>query len=326
MAKALTKIDNIIELIDDMITTNMDKYDKDDTLSIEFDYCDIKELYNALQGICVQLVFGKVKTLRRINCVDLRDRFMYNESHIISAINYTNKDDIIKTMLKQNDEILYCYGDSTTLQSKNIIRALNDIQSHPNCKSIKFLNIKYKKFQKKFPLLCINNTETDKLLSYPNIILDDRLYLSNAETMENETIINNTQITHIVTVANESFKYPKTIKKQNILQIHIHDTRSACISQYFSKCFNFINSAFNSNPNNKVLIHCKHGVSRSATIIIGYVMKYHNKTLWESYNFVKNCRDIIHPNFGFFTQLCQFESDILNISTKHFFKNIYNIP
>ena len=48
-----------------------------------------------------------------------------------------------------------------------------------------------------------------------------------------------------------------------------------------------------------VLVHCFAGVSRSASIIIAYLMKEKNNTYKEAFSFVKAKRSIIDPNFGF---------------------------
>jgi len=48
-----------------------------------------------------------------------------------------------------------------------------------------------------------------------------------------------------------------------------------------------------------VLVHCHMGVSRSATVVIAYLMKYFHMTHREAYNFVKKKRSVINPNEGF---------------------------
>ena len=64
--------------------------------------------------------------------------------------------------------------------------------------------------------------------------------------------------------------------------------------------------------NNKpVLVHCHRGVSRSATVVIAYMMKFKNIGMLEAFNFVKIQRPIIDPNFGFLIQLQAFEEQIL---------------
>ena len=53
----------------------------------------------------------------------------------------------------------------------------------------------------------------------------------------------------------------------------------------------------------KVLVHCKMGVSRSASVVIAYAMKAHNWNMQKAHKFVKNKRTCIKPNTGFMRQL-----------------------
>lgn len=55
-----------------------------------------------------------------------------------------------------------------------------------------------------------------------------------------------------------------------------------------------------------VLVHCRMGVSRSASIVIAYLMWKYNLTYRDAYKFVKSQRDIISPNPGFISQLKEY--------------------
>jgi protein-tyrosine phosphatase len=52
------------------------------------------------------------------------------------------------------------------------------------------------------------------------------------------------------------------------------------------------------------------GVSRSAAIVVAYLMKEHRKSLPEALDFLKSKRKIIHPNGGFLQQLRKYALEL----------------
>lgn len=59
--------------------------------------------------------------------------------------------------------------------------------------------------------------------------------------------------------------------------------------------------------NSKCLVHCKMGVSRSASTVIAYAMKEYGWSLEKAYSFVKQKRNIAQPNPAFMKQLAEYE-------------------
>lgn len=60
----------------------------------------------------------------------------------------------------------------------------------------------------------------------------------------------------------------------------------------------------------KILIHCRAGISRSATFSIAYLMRYYNMSLQTAYEYVKAKRPKINPNENFIEQLRQYEAKL----------------
>ncbi|KAL6087373.1 hypothetical protein STEG23_016674 [Scotinomys teguina] len=78
------------------------------------------------------------------------------------------------------------------------------------------------------------------------------------------------------------------------------------ISAWFQEAIGFIDSVKNSGG--RVLVHCQAGISRSATICLAYLIQSRRVRLDEAFDFVKQRRGVISPNFSFMGQLLQFET------------------
>ncbi|KAL6079708.1 tyrosine protein phosphatase yvh1 [Balamuthia mandrillaris] len=86
----------------------------------------------------------------------------------------------------------------------------------------------------------------------------------------------------------------------------LFDSRLQDILSYFEECFAFIDSVRNSGS--AVLVHCMAGVSRSASIVIGYLMRTLDMSFSDALTKTKNIRPWIDPNDGFIRQLQLFDA------------------
>lgn len=138
-------------------------------------------------------------------------------------------------------------------------------------------------------------------------IINDRLYLGPASSASNETALLSDGITHILNITKE-------IPKQQFTDIQVchlqcHDSPQQHLP--------FEEAALNSTSSEgrrRCLIHCNAGQSRSASIIIYYLMtKGH--TLQQSYEYVKSRKPNIRPNYGFCSQLQDMEVQIFGGKT-----------
>ncbi|UYV66581.1 DUSP3 [Cordylochernes scorpioides] len=76
------------------------------------------------------------------------------------------------------------------------------------------------------------------------------------------------------------------------------------LDNYFDKAANFIQKALESGG--KVLVHCRAGISRSATLVIAFLMIKKGLSVQEALKTVRAKRAII-PNDGFLRQLCELD-------------------
>ena len=55
-----------------------------------------------------------------------------------------------------------------------------------------------------------------------------------------------------------------------------------------------------------VFVHCYHGISRSACLIVAYLIAEYDFTYDEALEITQKCRGIVNPNFTFLAQLENF--------------------
>lgn len=138
-----------------------------------------------------------------------------------------------------------------------------------------------------------------------------RLYLSGEDVVKSRKTLKDNNITHILNLTTnvENVFEPDLVYKR----IKIDDSALQDMTQCFEESFDFIEKALNGNENNAVLVHCNAGVSRSASVIIGYLMKTNFQNSYcDAYNFVLTCRPAISPNPGFVRQLKLLENRLKN--------------
>ncbi|CAG9317896.1 unnamed protein product [Blepharisma stoltei] len=134
-----------------------------------------------------------------------------------------------------------------------------------------------------------------------------KLYLGSLAAANNHTILYRLGITHVLTVCPIR---PSKVPNVTYYLVSISDDPTVNILSKLDECFEFINAAINNGG--KVLVHCFQGVSRSATVVIAYLMKFHNMRYSDAFEHVRHTREIIDPNFGFRRQLEEFEGMVFS--------------
>jgi len=132
--------------------------------------------------------------------------------------------------------------------------------------------------------------------------ITDKLYLGNECGAHNQEMLTKLGITHILVAGNYLHqKFPKNYK---YLKLPLIDRPKQDLFAHLQDAFDYIDSG------EKVLVHCAGGMSRSASIVIAYVMVKNKWKYEETYKFLKEKRPIVCPNEGFVTQLKQLEEMI----------------
>ena len=128
----------------------------------------------------------------------------------------------------------------------------------------------------------------------------DNLWLGNFYAAENADDLKSKGIKKVLTVMDDDGPVYKDGDFIH-LKFNIDDYSGQNIIQYFGKCLNFIKGE------DKVFVHCIAGASRSATIVIAYLMWTEKMAFEKALEFTQSKRSIVYPNCGFKEQLKMFE-------------------
>ncbi|XP_032088008.1 dual specificity protein phosphatase 13-like [Thamnophis elegans] len=141
------------------------------------------------------------------------------------------------------------------------------------------------------------------------------LYLGDAWAARSKSILQGIGITHILNAADGPYNINTGARYYRDLPIQYYgvqafDDNSFDISVFFHEAADFIHKALNT-VGGKVFVHCAMGLSRSATLVLAYLMIHENLTLVEALKSVDSHRGIC-PNTGFLSQLRAFDIKLNN--------------
>lgn len=138
-------------------------------------------------------------------------------------------------------------------------------------------------------------------LAYENGIskITQGIYLTDNINARDYEILHKLGVKQILTVGIDLDPHRTNVFKT--YKIDVSDVNNENISMYFNTANEFIKK-------DVTLVHCRAGISRSATIVIAYLMKTNRWNLSRALSYVRGKRRIIKPNDGFIEQLKKYES------------------
>jgi predicted protein tyrosine phosphatase len=138
-------------------------------------------------------------------------------------------------------------------------------------------------------------------------IIPDKLFLGDINYTYDTEFLKEYNIKHIITILESEHKTKAMIDLHiSHVSIKLNDSMFEPIYDVFDFTTNYIHNALKKNES--VLVHCFAGISRSPTIVIAYLIKYHNLKFEEAFDFVRKQRIQICPNEGFIEALIKYES------------------
>lgn len=165
--------------------------------------------------------------------------------------------------------------------------------------------------------------------------ITDFMFLGNVNDAQNSSFLEKNNICTILNVSTE--KYWATSAKVVIHNFAIPDEANFDIQQIFVDVFRLINdvrkqwaqsrraccsmsavgrdttsTSSSSEPPKRLLVHCQKGKSRSATVVIAYLILMNGMAVKEALDYVTSKRPIVEPNIGFFECLRVFQNKFSN--------------
>uniref|UniRef100_A0A8C0BLQ1 Dual specificity protein phosphatase n=1 Tax=Buteo japonicus TaxID=224669 RepID=A0A8C0BLQ1_9AVES len=132
------------------------------------------------------------------------------------------------------------------------------------------------------------------------------LYMGDVYVARDKAQLSRMGISHVVNAAAGRFHIntgPKFYKDLPVdyYAVEAEDNPNFDLSIYFYPVAQYIRAALNS-PRGKVLVHCAMGISRSATLVLAFLMICEDMSLTDAIQTVRSHRGIC-PNSGFLKQL-----------------------
>lgn len=146
-------------------------------------------------------------------------------------------------------------------------------------------------------------------------MIETNLYLSGEYEVSDINALKKHKITHILTINDFPLnpRIKETLTYLNIKYIRLPDSTSSDLLSYFDETYEFIREGL---IRGAVVVHCQMGLSRSATVVIAYLMKKYRIGYREALDKVRAKR-YVYPNPGFVSQLQKYKD--LNFSTLNVF-------
>ena len=135
--------------------------------------------------------------------------------------------------------------------------------------------------------------------------ITDNIYLGDIDSA-NINNLKKENISKVLSVTDNRAPHYRKDDKINHKIIKVADALTTNIIKHFGECLRFIEG------DDKILIHCIAGQSRSATIVIAFIMWKQKLSFEEAFNLVYEKRKIVNPNFGFIAQLKIFEKLLMD--------------
>lgn len=163
----------------------------------------------------------------------------------------------------------------------------------------------YAEYRQRFPFTCSDLTGFEPSRIYPSCVAE-RLFLGHWALASDPFVVKSCLgATHVVNCTPE---HPCCFQEDGLqyLRVPVADEQSADLLSHLEGAVAFVSDALDSGA--VVLLHCKHGQSRSAAVAAACLVRRNGWSLDRSMAHLRECRPRVKPNPGFMQQLESFEA------------------
>ncbi|XP_030885293.1 protein phosphatase Slingshot homolog 2-like [Leptonychotes weddellii] len=241
--------------------------------------------------ILSELCLSSVMVLPESYLTNENFKFLPKKNHHFSLLRPTERERterLIKTKLRE----IMMQKDLENITSKEIRTEL-EMQMVCNLRE-------FKEFIDNEMIVILGQMDSPTQI-FEHVFLGSEWNASNLEDLQNRGV------RYILNVTREIDNFfPGVFEYHNI---RVYDEEATDLLAYWNDTYKFISKA--KKHGSKCLVHCKMGVSRSASTVIAYAMKEYGWNLDRAYDYVKERRTVTKPNPSFMRQLEEYQGILL---------------
>eukprot|EP01121_Diplochlamys_sp_Union-15-3_P012441 TRINITY_DN3723_c0_g1_i1.p1 TRINITY_DN3723_c0_g1~~TRINITY_DN3723_c0_g1_i1.p1 ORF type:complete len:272 (+),score=41.93 TRINITY_DN3723_c0_g1_i1:23-817(+) len=252
---------------------------------MSYDVVSVEDLYNRLS-----FVLGEDQPY--IKPVDLRDKSAFKTSRILSSVWVDSKSNKAAKQLSS-------YPSIALLGELPECQKFAESVSGQYRGKIYLLKEGFSVFADRFPFACKPHTEGEESLPImPSVIVPNFLYMG-ASSSVNSDSVKLLKIDVLLNVAAEISKKDDNLASTK--KIPLVDNVMSDFQKHLKKAISIIDTA--KSKKQKILVYCTNGYSRSAAVVIAWLMANNNMDKDQALAYVKQRRPKAQPSMGLWCSL-----------------------
>lgn len=262
------------------------------------------------------LLFNRLQTVARtaFALVDVRPTDAFVRGHILQAVNLSpdGLDGFVRTLRAGDQVVLYGeYGESGPVDGawpmelgRALLRRGVEVFT---------LDGGYSAFAARYPFACTAATAADSKTyfsegqAFPTEVVEGFLYLGDRHQAADGQVLAALGMTHVINATHDVPElFPETL---NYLRIPLEDTDDEALYPHLAGAVAHL-ERLAQTPGARVLVHCRLGLSRSAAVVLAYLMASRRMSFDDALIYLRAHRPWVSPNRSFREQLARYQAEL----------------